>query len=228
MAKNNYLGWELQSFDNANNFRNYQFSLFKKYIRGEVAEVGPGNGSLVKLYNNKVKKIYLFEPSKNLFINLKKKLKKNKKIYFFNKKLKFKTNSYNTILYLDVLEHIKNDKLEITKAYKALKTGGHLIINVPAFQHLYSQFDKDINHYRRYNKSKIREITKNFNIIEIKYFDTVGYMLSLLSKIFITDYKKNFKKKIMLWNSLIFFSKILDYLLFNLFGKSLLIVIRKD
>ena len=108
--KNNYSGWELQSFDNANNFRNYQFSLIKKYIKGNVAEIGPGNGTLLKLYYNKVKLIHLFEPSKNLFINLKKRLKKNKKIFLYNKKFEVRSNSYDTILYLDVLEHIKNDK----------------------------------------------------------------------------------------------------------------------
>ncbi len=66
--KNNYVGWELQSFDNANNFRNYQFSLIEKFIKGDVAEVGPGNGALIKLYYKKAKLIHLFEPSKNLLI----------------------------------------------------------------------------------------------------------------------------------------------------------------
>ena len=217
----------MQFFDNANNFRNYQFSLIEEYIKGDVAEVGPGNGALVKLYYKKAKLIHLFEPSKNLFINLKKKLKKNKKIFIYNKKFELRSNSYDTILYLDVLEHIKNDKLEITKAHKSLKKGGKLIINVPAFQHLYSKFDSDINHYRRYSKSEFIKITKHFNILEIKYFDSIGYILSLLSKVFISDYKKNFKKKIAIWDSLIIFSKILDYFLFNLFGKSLLIIIEK-
>ena len=39
-----YPGWELKYFDKANNFRNYQFLLIKNKIKGNVAEVGPGNG----------------------------------------------------------------------------------------------------------------------------------------------------------------------------------------
>lgn len=48
--KINYPGWELKYFDKALNFRRYQLSFIKKYISGEVAEVGPGNGVNLKFY----------------------------------------------------------------------------------------------------------------------------------------------------------------------------------
>lgn len=227
-SKNKYLGWELESFDNANNFRNYQFSIIKKFIKGKIAEVGPGNGSILKLYYKKSKSIYVFEPSRNLFDNLKKIFKKQNKINLINDEFNLKKNYYDAIIYLDVLEHIKNDKIELMKAYKSLKPNGHLIINVPAFQHLYNQFDRDVKHFRRYNKSAIIKITKNLNIVQLKYYDSIGYLLSLSSKIFSSNYKKNFTKKIKIWDSLIFLSKILDKILFNLFGKSLIIVIKKN
>ena len=47
------------------------------------------------------------------------------------------------------IEHIKNSKAEIIKAFKSLKKNGHLIINVPAFQHLYSDFDNDVDVFKR-------------------------------------------------------------------------------
>ena len=46
-------------------------------------------------------------------------------------------NKYNAILYLDVLEHIRKDKEEILKSLKSIKKNGYLIINVPAYSHLY-------------------------------------------------------------------------------------------
>ena len=57
--KINYPGWELIFFDKAYNFRNYQQDLIKKYISGNVAEVGPGNGINAKLYNKLTKKVHL-------------------------------------------------------------------------------------------------------------------------------------------------------------------------
>ena len=227
--KDPYNGWELKFFDKSKNFRNYQISLIKKYLGEYIAEIGPGNGTNLSYYYDYPKKIDLYEPTKKLFLTLKKRFKNTKKVNFFNKKLTLKNQYYNSILYLDVLEHIEDDEKEVIKAYKSLKKNGLLIINVPAFSHLYSQFDKDVGHYKRYQKKDILLIINKYNLkkIELKYYDAIGYILSLLSKIFSFNYKKNFEKKIRFWDSLIPFSKILDFLILNSFGKSLLVIIKK-
>ncbi len=223
-----YDGWELDFFDDSKNFRNYQYKLVQNFLKGRIAEVGPGNGANLYFYSKHSKRIDLYEPEKKLYINLKKKYKK-KKISIFNKKFKTQKNKYDTILYLDVLEHIKEDKKEIYKAFKSLKKNGHLIINVPAYSHLYSKFDKEIGHYKRYNKNDFKLIFKNLNYssLDLKYYDLVGYIFSLMSKIFVTNYKKNFEQKIKIWNSLIPLSRLLDFFMRNLAGKSLLIIAKK-
>ena len=133
------------------------------------------------------------------------------------------------ILYLDVLEHIENYEKEILKAHNALKEGGHLVINVPAFQFLYSDFDKDVGHFKRYSKKDITDLVlkNNLKITRLNYYDTIGFLLSFLSKMISSNYKKNFEKKIKIWNSLIPASRILDKIFISSFGKSLLIVIKK-
>jgi hypothetical protein len=228
MKKNiNYPGWELKYFDKALNFRRYQFLLIKEYICGQVAEVGPGNGVNLNIYKSLAKKIYLFEPSKIFIKKLKK--YKNKKIQIINTGFKKSKNKYNTIIYLDVLEHIKNDSKEIINAYSSLKKNGYLIINVPAFQHLYSKFDEDLMHFKRYSKKdfiKVLHILKIYNY-KMLYFDCLGYFLSVLSKIFIKNYKINFGSKILIWNKLIPLSIFFDRLFFNFFGKSLIVFIKK-
>ena len=77
-SKINYPGWELKYFDRSNNFRNYQLFLIKKYLEKDVAEVGPGNGRNLAGYIHLPKKIDLYEPSKNLYLNLKKNFKRHK------------------------------------------------------------------------------------------------------------------------------------------------------
>ena len=228
--KNSYLGWELDDFNNANNFRNYQLDIFSKYIKGEVAEIGPGSdyNNIVDRYKGReVKSVNLYEPTANLFQTLKKKLKK-KKIKIFNK-IFISRKKYDTILYLDVLEHIKKDKAEIYKAISSLKKNGHLIINVPAYQFLYSNFDKSVGHCKRYNKKGLKNIFYNYKNIEIKmyYYDSVGFCLSFFSKFLKVSHKKNFNKKIFLWDSLIPASRLIDKLIFNLFGKSLICIVKK-
>ena len=223
----NYPGWELKYFDKAKNFRKYQFNLIKKNIKGNIAEIGPGNGVFLKYYIKNSKKIYLYEPTVAFNKNLKK--NRSKRIKIINKKFELKKNFFDTILYLDVVEHIENDTLEIKNAFKSLRKGGKLIINVPAFQHLYSQFDKDIDHIRRYSKSDFKKILDKLKIrhYQIIYFDSLGYMLSLLSKIFVKNYRNHFAKKIKFWDTLIPISKFFDKVLFYSFGKSLLVIIEK-
>jgi hypothetical protein len=229
MLKNiNYPGWELKFFDRAKNYRQYQFDLIKKYILGDVAEIGPGNGVCASYYINLSNKLDLYEPTYKLFKKLQKSFRHQKKVNIFNKEFK-KNKKYNTILCLDVLEHIKDDHKQIENAHFSLKKHGFLIINVPAFQSLYSQFDKDVGHYRRYRKEDFKKIFQKLKIKNIHYiyYDSIGCLLSLISKIFITNYKNNFETKIKLWNSLMWFSKILDKIVFNYFGKSLMIIIQK-
>ncbi|MAY90749.1 MAG: hypothetical protein CMN00_06170 [Rickettsiales bacterium] len=69
----NYDGWELNAFDKAFNFRIYQFEIILKYIKGNVAEIGPGTGQNIKYYSKSINKLHLYEPSKNLYLALKKK-----------------------------------------------------------------------------------------------------------------------------------------------------------
>ena len=114
-------------------------------------------------------------------------------------------------------------------ALNLVKKNGYLIISVPAYSHLYSKFDEEVGHYRRYKKKDIKTILKdvNFSKLDLKYYDSVGYFLSLMSKLISSDYKKNLEKKIRIWDSLIPFSKIIDFISGNSFGKSLLIIIKK-
>ena len=224
-----YEGWELSFFDQSKNFRKYQFDLIKKFISGNVAEIGPGNGIFSEYYLDYCDKLDLFEPDKNLYSKLNDKLTSLKKITVINDKLNITTNTYDVILYLDVLEHIEDDEKEIYKAHKALKKGGYLVINVPAFQFLYSDFDKDVGHIKRYTKKDIRSLVSNYNfeIIKLNYYDSIGFFLSFLSKMISSNYKKNFEEKIKIWNSLIPASRILDKIFINSFGKSLIVVAKK-
>ncbi|MDA9754567.1 class I SAM-dependent methyltransferase, partial [Candidatus Pelagibacter sp.] len=141
MKQVQYSGFELDHFDSAINFRYYQLSLFKIYLKDNFLEVGAGKGGLAMIYKKLLKNITLIEPDKILFKVLKKKIK-GKNISIKNKSIKNINKKFNTIIYFDVLEHIKNDLLEVKTAARKLKPGGYLIFSVPAYQIFYSNFDK--------------------------------------------------------------------------------------
>jgi len=225
-----YEGWELHNFDSANLYRAYQFSLIRKQIKGNILEVGPGNCIYINKYMKVSNSITFIEPTNKYFKSLKKKFKKNKKVTIKKNLKNLKKNSFDTIIYLDVLEHIKNDKEEINKAYNLIKKSGTIIICVPAFQFLYSIYDKKIGHYRRYSKNSFIQLLKKCRIenYKIRYFDFVGFCLILMSKLLNRESLDNFSLKIKLWNFFIPISIFLDVLLMKyFFGKSLLVKIKK-
>ena len=83
--KIDYDGFELEFFDKSKNFRNYQLKLIKKYIKGYIAEVGPGNGVNASSYIKYPKKIDLYEPTIKLYLELKKRFKKKNKVSNYKK-----------------------------------------------------------------------------------------------------------------------------------------------
>jgi 2-polyprenyl-3-methyl-5-hydroxy-6-metoxy-1,4-benzoquinol methylase len=227
MKKIQYDGFELEHFDSASNFRRYQVSLISKYISGNFVEVGAGKGGLVPYYKKFLKNITLLEPENKLFKILKKKFP-NKKFKIENFTIDKLKNSYDTIIYYDVLEHIKNDLKEISTASKRLKKNGYLIVSVPAYQSLYSEFDKSVGHFKRYNKKDFIKIEKKtkLKIEKLVYYDSIGLLFLVFNKIFSLK-QTNLKNKIFLWNLLIPLSKLIDLLTLNMFGKSLVCVFRK-
>lgn len=225
----NYPGKELEIFDKATFWRKYVHILVKNYMRENLLEVGAGIGSFTYNYKNNFSKITLTELDKNNILILKKRFKKSKiKVYFkFTKEIKKK---FNTVLYMNVLEHIKNDKREIKTALSKLNKNGYLIILVPAHNELFTKFDREIGHYRRYkiNFFKKLDIKKN-KIVKLQYLDSLGYFLYFLNKIFFKEevYPSSFK--IFIWDKIFTpISFIVDKFLNFRFGKNILCVIKKS
>ena len=222
-----YDGFELDHFDSALNFRKYQISLITKFINGKFLEVGAGKGGLIPFYKNLIKNITIIEPEKKLFKILKKNYS-NKRFSIKNQTINNIKRKYDTIIYYDVLEHIKNDLNEVKLASKRLNKNGYLIFSVPAYQNFYSSFDKSVGHFKRYNKKDFIVLGKRtgLKIEKLAYYDSIGFLFLVLNKLFSLK-QTNLENKVYLWNLLMPISKLIDLLTFNKFGKSLLCVFKK-
>ena len=146
-----YPGNELDLFKNATNWKSYWIKYISKYINGDVLEVGAGNGINTKIIINSLDSIKSYtsiEPDVELFkqsINID--IKDNFNLTQLNCLLNNlnKKKKFDTILYIDVIEHIEDDVKELIEAKSFLKDGGNLIILVPAFNSAFSEFDKKLN-----------------------------------------------------------------------------------
>ena len=130
---------------------------------------------------------------------------------------------------MHVLEHIKNDNQEIQQATKRLKKNGYLIILVPAHQSMYSNLDKLVGHYRRYNINYFKRKFKLLTRVNIKFLDSMGMMLYYLNKLIYKNENYPSKLKIFLWDKLFTpISMIIDFITFYKFGKCILVVFKKN
>jgi SAM-dependent methyltransferase len=94
----------------------------------------------------------------------------------FEKEYASLLENYDTVFALNVVEHIKNDSQAIVNGARLLKTGGTLIILVPAFQSLYNDFDIELQHFKRYRASNLEALFKRESLTVIKsfYFNAGG------------------------------------------------------
>ena len=176
-----YPGAELDNFDKATIWRKYIFFQIKKFIKNSVLEVGAGIGSFTNNYKNIPEHITLSEVDNDNLSLLKEKFK-NTNINFSNHITKNIDEKFDTIMYLNVLEHIKEDNEEIINAFEKLNNNGYLIILVPAHNKLYSKFDKAVGHYRRYEIEFFNNLNiKDSELVKLIYLDSLGFFLYYLN-----------------------------------------------
>jgi hypothetical protein len=129
------------------------------------------------------------------------------------------------VLYIDVLEHIAEDRAEVAKAATKLRAGGHLVTLSPAHPFLFSEFDAAIGHHRRYTRASILGLTPDtLRPVCVRYLDSVGMLASLANRFMLRSTYPT-RSQIRLWDSaMVPCSRVVDPLLGYLLGKSILCV----
>ncbi len=181
--QNTYFGRDLEAMSFAVNYHNWIIDEFKPYFGTQVAEIGAGTGNFTELLlasKTTIQNLVAFEPSSNMYPLLAKKMTGIEQVKtingFFGSPNEVQEPGFDSVIYTNVLEHVEQDEQELRNMYRSLKPGGHALIFVPALSFLYSDFDKQLEHYRRYNKDGLVKIAKDagFKIEKAKYFDLVG------------------------------------------------------
>lgn len=83
---------------------------------------------------------------------------------------------FDTVIALNVVEHIKDDAKAISNCKQLLRPGGKLIILVPAYQWLFNSFDTELGHYKRYTLKELTAVLSaaEMNTVHTRYFNLAG------------------------------------------------------
>jgi len=189
-AEFHYFGKDIEAMSLALNQQDWILSELKPYLKGSVGEVGAGSGNFTELVcKQDISKLTAFEPSANMYSILAKRFLQNPKVTTHNGYLADSQdtckNKFECMVYINVLEHIQDDRAELKHIHTSLKEKGVLFIFVPSLSFLYSDFDKTVGHYRRYHKKPLVNLVTQagFNILKAKYMDMPGIIPWYLSMV---------------------------------------------
>lgn len=135
--------------------------------------------------------------------------------------------SFDTVLYVDVLEHIFDDRGELDAARVRLRPGGRIVVLAPAYPALYSEFDAAIGHHRRYTRAMLRAITPAGTVLERAFhLDGVGMLASAANRVLLRRSLPTLRD-VLLWDrTMVPLSRLLDPLTRYSFGRSVVTVWR--
>lgn len=205
-TKFNYIGEELDVFSKAVNWKTYWGSKIKPYLGKTVLEVGAGIGGTTKvLCTPDYTRWVGIEPDAKMVDDLQARkvageFPTNTEFYVSTVQQMSVSETFDSIIYIDVVEHIEDDRAELLSAVPHLNPGGHLIVLSPAYQFLYTPFDKAIGHYRRYTREMIKAITPaGTTLVKTFHLDSVGLLASLGNLLFLRASQPT-EKQILLWD----------------------------
>lgn len=176
----------LDVVSNADKFNHWMYQSIRPYCKGNILEIGSGIGNISEFFFKDNYHITLSDVRENYCERLKSTFGEEKTLAGvmlmdltsadFDEKFKNQLGTFDTVFALNVVEHIKDHQLALANCYKLLKPGGHVVILVPAYQWLYNQFDKELEHYRRYTKKQLSKlmVTQGFEVIKSTYFNFMG------------------------------------------------------
>ena len=227
--KQKYCGGELELFLKATNWKQHVATILLKYIGEHVLEVGAGiGGNTNYFHHDSVKSWKALEPDNSLCERIAANVTAEVEVINGTIHDVSAETLFDTILYFDVLEHIKDDFGEMYVASRHLSVNGNLIIIAPAHQFLYSPFDHEVGHWRRYSENELNQLCPEGCIVQKSgYLDSCGYFLSLANKVLLKQ-RIHTLKQIMIWDKYwVPASRLIDPIVRFKFGKSVFTIFKK-
>jgi len=219
-----YPGTELELFRHATNWKAYFGRFVKPFIGRSVLEVGAGVGATTAaLCDGTQERWVCLEPDPTLAAEALTVVPGCCEVIVGTTADLDARPQFDTFLYIDVLEHIDDDRGELERATRLLRNGGHLVALVPAHQSLYTRFDAAIGHRRRYDRAMLdAAMPKPLERVMSRYLDSAGILLSLANR-FVLRSSTPTPRQVAVWDRVVIpISRVIDPLLGYGVGKSLL------
>lgn len=166
----------LETLKEADEYYKWLLSRVRPFVHGKVLEIGAGIGSFAKWARLAGKEYHVSDADPALVQRLE---KDYPTAFQWDLYKPFPRNDlYDTIIILNVIEHLEDDLTALKHIHERLVPGGHLIVMVPAMQFLYGSLDQAFGHFRRYKKNTMKNVATraSFKILKSEYVNVIGML----------------------------------------------------
>lgn len=176
-----YEGRDLEALQCLYNYRQWIFDHMAPHLKGRIVEIGAGTGNFSELLVPVASELSLVEPSAGPFGILETRFGNAGHVTASRTEaldwaLSAETDSADTVVMINVLEHIEDDARLLRELARILAPGGRLCLYVPAMMVLFSEIDRVFGHFRRYGFRELRDRLHEtgFDIHAARWMDTLG------------------------------------------------------
>ena len=224
-------------FDRINGaYLDWQFEQFRSYVGERVLEIGCGVGGIIARLRG-CSAIHGLDVEEDVLAAAKMRFANRPECQFSLLDLSTCPDSdiaqiqearFDTVIAINVLEHVKDDVQLLNRIGQILVPGGHLLLLVPAHQWLYGSYDELDGHFRRYSRQLLKNsvATSGLEIVRMRYFNLLGalgwwFHYRLLNR------KMHGSGQFRMMNRLIPWQRIAERVVSPPFGLSLVAILRK-
>jgi 2-polyprenyl-3-methyl-5-hydroxy-6-metoxy-1,4-benzoquinol methylase len=169
----------LDVLSDAEHYNQWIFDTFAPWVKGTVLEIGCGTGTFTQRLLRLADHVTAVDLNESL-VGIAGQRAPKARVFCANvfEAPHLLNPPYQTVVLFNVLEHLADDAEALAQIKNWLAPGGHLLLWVPALPALKSPFDRDIGHYRRYEKAPLQALLthQGFSVKLLHYQNTLGIL----------------------------------------------------
>src|SRR5947207_819635 len=172
----------LEALTEAKNYNRWIASNFYSDIKALLLEFGSGIGNISELLSSYTP-LCLTDTDERMLTHLKNKFSHNNDVSvnfldITQPPPEHLVGSFQTVIGINVLEHVEDDEKALFHLRNVLKPSGRLLLLVPAKKWAYTDLDRQLGHFRRYELKELGEklVKASFQIEKLYFFNIIGLM----------------------------------------------------
>lgn len=160
-------------------YNRWMFDRIRPWIGSRVLEIGSGIGTLSAFVVDRAR-VVLTDTREEYLARLRRRFEGRPHIsvarLYLPHDAALSGELFDTVICLNVLEHVHDDIGSLAAIRKLLLPAGRLVLLVPALRALYGTLDRSLGHYRRYARAELESKFEQtgFRVAHIEYFNLAG------------------------------------------------------